>query len=187
MKRVLIFAALPLIAGCLSTSVQRVAEWDIGCDTSRIKVANKPKYGIVRVVQVVVRAPYSNKSIAVLRQNGSIAFDHYNEFASSPTMLIKSMTHPALEASGLFTGVVGAVSTASDNVSAEIAVTRLALDCRESGERKAVADVLVRLIADGRILATGRGSGVADASDSDFSAAFTAAVTSAYDQAFAGL
>ena len=90
----------------------------------------------------------------------------------------------SLERSGLFKAVVGSGSTADADVDAELAVTRLALDCREEGVRRAVATLSLRLVRAHRIVDVVTGEGAADASQtSDFSAAFSAAVTDAFSEA----
>ena len=64
-----------------------------------------------------------------------------------------------------------------------MAVTRLALDCREDGVRRAVAALSIRLVRAHGIVAYVAGYGSADATGRDFSAAFSAAVTSAFSDA----
>ena len=59
-------------------------------------------------------------------------------------------------------------------------MTRLALDCREEGMRRAVAAVSVRLVRSHQIAARADGVGSADASQPNYSAALSAAVTSAF-------
>jgi hypothetical protein len=139
------------------------------------------------VSQVTVRAPYGAKSIAVLRGNGTVAFDPYNEFAAGVAQLMKGIVAEAMKKSGLFNAVIGASSSAGSDVFAEATVTRLALDCREQGRRKAVADVCVMLVSGRDIVASASGSGTADAADGNYGKAFSRAVSDALANALRGL
>ena len=71
--------------------------------------------------------------------------------------------------------------------SVEVLLVRMALDCRREGERKAVADVVVRVLKDGEILAIERADGSADASNGNFGEAFSMAVSMALASAFGQL
>ena len=172
------------IAGCLTSSPVERTDWNVECTDAALRVAEKPKFGVVRLSLVELRAPYTVREVAVLRPNGSIAFDPCNGYASAPVQLVKGVAMESLERSGLFKAVVGSGSTADADVDAELAVTRLALDCREEGVRRAVATLSLRLVRAHRIVDVVTGEGAADASQtSDFSAAFSAAVTDAFSEA----
>ena len=184
MKKYAPIPALVLLAGCLTASQPEHADWNIECTDRAAQVAEKPKFGVARLILVELRAPYNVRDIAVLRANGSIAFDPCNGYASAPVQLVKGVAMESLERSGLFKAVVGSGSTADADVDAELAVTRLALDCREEGVRRAVATLSLRLVRAHRIVDVVTGEGAADASQtSDFSAAFSAAVTDAFSEA----
>ena len=185
--KILALAVLPALAGCLTEShPPEVACWNIEyTGTSAGGAAEKPRFGVARVVTVSVRAPYGSKSIAVLRGDGTVAFDPYNEFAAGVPQLLKGTVSEALEKSGLFKSVIDSSSSAGSDVFAEVSVTRLALDCREHGRRKAVADVGV-LLANGRdIAAKSSASGESDAADGNYGAAFSRAVSDALAKAIA--
>lgn len=187
MNRNKILSATPFLAalaGCLTVSQPERSDWNIECTDSAAHVAENPKFGVARLVLVELRAPYGGREIAVLRANGSIAFDPCNAYASSPVNLLKGVGVESLSRSGLFSAVVGAGSSADADVDVELTVGRLALDCREEGVRRAVADVSARVVRKHRIVAVASGSGAADASRStDFTAAFSAAVTDALSDA----
>ena len=172
-----------LLSGCLASSPAERADWNIECSDAALRVAETPKYGVARLGLVELRAPYAVRELAVLRADGSIAFDPCNAYAASPVQLLKGAALASLERSGLFSAVVGAGSSADSDVDVEVAVTRLALDCREEGVRRAVASLSVRLVRSHGIVAFGSGSGSADASAPDYSAAFSSAVTSAFSDA----
>lgn len=188
LMRLVPLAVLPALAGCLSPShPPEVACWNIEYSAPSAPSAAEPSFGVARVSQVTVRAPYGAKSIAVLRGNGTVAFDPYNEFAAGVAQLMKGTFAEALEGSGLFNSVVGSSSSAGSDVFAEVTVTRLALDCREQGKRKAVADVSVMLVRGRDIEAKASGSGEADALDGNYGKAFSSAVSDALAKAVKGL
>lgn len=184
--KTLSFACLFAVAGCLTASNPKTAFWSVEYVGGNATEAT-PKYAVARMSSVVVRAPYGDNRLAVLRPNGSIAFDDLNEYASSPAMLAKGIAGDAMRASGLFKSVIGSSSSVVADVAVEVVVTRLALDCREAGLRKALADVKVRLVENGRLVAAADGSGVVDAGDGRYGVAFTKAVSSAFDSAFSAL
>lgn len=188
LMRLVPLAVLPALAGCLSPShPPEVACWNIEYSAPSAPSAAEPSFGVARVSQVTVRAPYGAKSIAVLRGNGTVAFDPYNEFAAGVAQLLKGTVAEAMEKSGLFNAVVGASSSAGSDVFTEATVTRLALDCREQGRRKVVADVCVILVSGRDIVASASGSGTADAADGNYGKAFSRAVSDALANALRGL
>ena len=147
MKTFLIIAAMGL-AGCLSTPPAAPTCWTI---------EYPPAAGAQRGrVSLNVRAPFDGTQLAILRADGSLAFDAYNTFAARPKLLLKAAAEDA--------GLVG-----------EIEVTRLALDCRQKGVRSAVVELT--LYREGK-LARASGS-AAVSSPADFSAAFSAAFAAA--------
>ena len=172
-----------LLSGCLALSPTERADWNIDCSDAALRVAETPKYGVARLSLVELRAPYAVRELAVLRANGSIAFDPCNAYAATPVQLLKGSALASLERSGLFSAVVAAGSSVDADVEVEVAVTRLALDCRREGVRRAVASLSVRLVRSHGIVAYVVGSGSADASTPDYSAAFSEAVTSAFSDA----
>lgn len=169
-----------ILSGCLTSSPTERVDWNVECIGAALRVADKPKFGVARLSLVELRAPYTVREIAVLRANGSIAFDPCNAYAASPVQLMKGVALESLARSGLFSAVVGAGSSADSDVEVEVAVTRLALDCREEGVRRAVAAVSLRLVRSHRIVSYVEGTGSYDASTPDYSAAISSAVTSAF-------
>lgn len=187
--KIMPLALLPALSGCLTASrPPDIACWNIEyAADSAGSAAERPAFGVARVATVSVRAPYGSKSVAVLRGDGTVAFDPYNEFAAGVAQLMKGPVSEALEKSGLFESVIGTSSSAGSDVFAEVSVTRLALDCREHGRRRAVADVSVMLVSGRAIAAKSAGSGESDAADGNYGAAFSRAVSDALDRAIAGL
>ena len=172
-----------MLSGCLDLSPTECSDWNVECTDAAMHLAVKPRFGVARLVLVEMRAPYSAREIAVLRENGSIAFDPCNAYAAAPVQLLKGVAMESLERSGLFPAVVGASSSVDADVEVEVSVSRLALDCREDGSRRAVAALSVRLVRSHVIVAYATGSGSADASGRDFSEALSSAVTAAFSEA----
>ena len=183
MKKLIALALLPILSGCLSASSPKVTQWLL--EYKRTHRAVQPaKYEVGRVSQVLVRSPYNEVGIAVLRADGSMAFDPYNEYAANPTAMLKGFVFDAMEASGLFGAVVNPSSSVRSQAISEVMVTRLALDCRKEGERKAVVAVCVRLIPnDGKTLYA-QGEGTVDANDGNYGAALSDALSAALNSAF---
>lgn len=191
MKRLSLLAVLPLVAGCLTSEPPAVATWTVefapAPAAASVAAAEVPARGSVRISQVTVRAPYDAKAMAVLRPDGSLAFDPYNQFAAAPAALLKGAVQDAFLASGAFRAAVPAASQLSAEVAAETTVTRLALDCREPGARKATVELTVLLLKDREVFASARGEGSADAADGNYSRAFTQAFSQAVTAALSRL
>lgn len=184
MNKLIALSLIPLLSGCLSASAPRVTQWLLEYK-GPVRATRLTKYEVGRVSQVLVRSPYNEVGIAVLRADGSMAFDPYNEYAANPTAMLKGFVFDAMDASGLFGSVVNPSSSVKSQALAEVLVSRLALDCRKEGERKAMAAVRVRLIAnDGKTLYA-QGEGTADAKDGNYGAAFSDALSTALNTAFA--
>jgi len=186
----LVLASVALLAGCAATAPRAPDNWAVefsrAGSSAAAKSEAKPQFPAVRVASVSVRAPYDAARFAVLRADGSVAFDGYNQFAASPAALLRGAVQDAMEASGRFARVAAPTSSEAVPLSAEVTVTRLALDCREKGRRAASVALSVVLIDARRAaVATGRGEGSATVAAKDFSAAFSGAFASAMDAALA--
>ena len=180
MKRIFPFAGfLALVAGCLGSAPKAPVNWTIEPKATTVFRASNPKYGVVRVAQVSVRAPYDGANLAVLRKDGSIAFDPFNAFASHPAAILRGVTCDVVDASGLFARVVPSASGAAAKESLEVTVTRLALDCRTEGVRTASVAVSVTLLSGRDVVAMKSGEGTMPAGDGNYSAAFSSAYTAA--------
>ena len=186
MKKIVAGLLIPVLSGCLTASVPKETCWLLEYQGTP-KAERKGDFGIGRVSQVVVRTPYNDDEIVVLRANGSIAADPYNRFAAQPSTFLKGVISDAMHASGRFTSVVNAASSAYSDSSVEVMVTRLALDCRQADSRHAVAVVILRVLQGGKIVAIAKGEGQADAADGVYGAAFSRAFSQAIDTAFGQL
>lgn len=177
-------AAAVALAGCLSTSVPPVATWTVefapdAAAAAFARPAEGAPRGSVRVAQVSVRDPYDAREIAVMRHDGSLAFDHYNRFAARPSALAKGALQDALQAPGAFHAAVSATSRLETDLAVEASVTRIALDCRNEGERTARVELSLTLLKGRSLYAAANGAGSADAADGDYSRAFSLAFTRA--------
>ena len=182
MSKILPFALAPLlVAGCLSSGPRPAVNWTV--ESLPVTAAAAPKWGVVRVAQVNVRAPYDGVRFAVLRPDGSIAFDAYNAFAASPAAILRGTACDIMAASGLFTRVLPSSSAAAADVSVEITVERLAVDCRVKGARHAVVSLAVRLLKGREVVSSATGEGSLPAAAGGYTAAFSSAFNRALSEA----
>ena len=177
---------VPVLTGCLSSSPIPVAHWPVNY-VGPVSTDRPGKLGIGRVSQVVVRAPYNAEGISVLRANGTVEHDAYNEFAALPSTLLRGALLDAMSASGKFKTVVNSSSGTTSSAMVEMMVTRLALDCRQNDGRQAVVSVILRVLRAGDIVGLEKGEGVADAANGNYGAAFSKAFSDAISAALARL
>ena len=178
MKPLLIsIAVLPLVAGCLGTAPKAPKNWTVEWAGPAAKSAAEAPDGApsVKLLQLDVLAPYSGNRLAVLRADGSIAFDSFNSFAAQPASLLKGAAYDVVESCGAFSRVVRPNSSAASDLAMEIVVTRLALDCRAEGRRDASVALAVALVGGRSVVSTARGEASAPVGEGDFSAAFSKA------------
>lgn len=186
MKTLSALAVSVLLTGCFSTSLRQVSRWTVDYTGSQT-AGGSPVYGPIRLLQLSVAAPYDTRSLVVLREDGTVAFDPFNEFAAQPAQLLKTAAQRALAGSGLGAAVVPAVSSVRTDCAVEIDITRLALDCRQAGRRTAEVGVLVRLVKSNAIVGQKEARVAVDAGSGDYGAAFSEAASKAMGEAFAGL
>ena len=188
MRKLLPVLLLPALAGCLTSAPPPPAtNWMLTPRMTDLVAAAKPAFGETRLAIVYVRAPYDGKELTVLRPDGSVAFDPYNQFAATPASLIKGAALDVLRGTGLFAGVQPSITTADVKTSLELVMDELALDCRKEGERKASARLILVMVRDRQVVAAERGSAVVDAADGNYSDAFGTAFTKALAAAAAKL
>lgn len=177
--------ALPLVAGCFSAGPVRQApvNWTIEMRAAPVTAAAEAKWGVARLSQVAVRAPFDGTHLAVRRRDGSIAFDPANVFAAAPSALLRGAAQDAAAASGLFARVVPATSAAGTKTLIEVMVDELALDCRVEGARIATVVLTVTLVDARDVVAVASGEGTMPAGGGDYSAAFSSAFAAAMAEA----
>ena len=191
MRSFLAILLLALCAGCFSSGRPEAKRWTVEPSSAppQEQGMEKPSaaFGMTRVGTVVVNAPFDRTSFVVRRSDGSVAFDAYNEFASTPSALLRTPVKKMLASDGRFGHVVSPSSAASADASVEVMVTDLSRDCRESGKRKARAAVCVDVVKTGHgprtVALSADGTSEADASAGDFSAAFSKAFNEALAEA----
>jgi len=187
-------AILPglLLAGCFSSSAPDVKAWSVDPvpveqQPTRAMEGGGPLYCATRLGSVVVNAPYDRPQFVVRRPDGTVAFDHYNVFASDPSTLLRASAQSGLSADGRLGHVVGQSSVLSSDAQVEIQVKDLSIDCREAGRRVACAAVSVDVVKVGRgpraLASTGEGRAAVDALDGNYSRAFSQAFSKALDAA----
>lgn len=181
--RRLIAAMAAALAGCLSPAPKAPVNWTISVAGEKSVARVDRKWDVVRISRVEVRSPYDGRSLAVLRPDGSLAFDPFNAFASAPSSILGGAAVDALSASGAATSVVGPHSMASVQTSIEVTVTRLALDCRKDGAREASVALSITLLDGRRLVSVAEAEGGAATPDGNYSAAFSAAFCKAFAEA----
>ncbi len=183
-----LFLAALFLAGCLGGSApQAPTHWLVTPRSTAKVYVQAPKYGVARVGQVNVRPPYDGLKLAVLRPDGTVAFDAFNGFAAAPSALLRGVVQDVAASSGIFTRVVPATSTAATTHTLEVTITRLALDCTKPERRFAVADVDVLLLKGREVVAQESASWSAPTPEGNFSDAFSVAVTTALSDALKAL
>ena len=185
------FLLLAFCAGCFTSGKPTPKSWTVeptaaaSSETSPERAP--PAFATTRVGTVSVCAPFDRATFVVRRADGSVAFDAYNEFAASPSALLRVPVRAQLATDGRFGHVVAQSSAASADASVEVLVTDLSLDCREFGARKARAAVSVDVVRTGRgvrtVALSADGSSEADAGSGDFSTAFSKAFNEALAEA----
>ena len=181
-KRMLLALGLaPVLSGCLGSAPKPAVNWTMEFERPAIASPGGEVLtsGPVRLAQVNVRAPYNGARLAVLRADGSVAFDNYNQFAAPPPQLVRNAVEDALECSGRFPGVINAGSSVSTPYVVEAAVTRLALDCRREGRRETVAEVELMLICDHKRVSVARAGRSVPVTGGNFTEAFSEALGAA--------
>lgn len=171
------------LAGCLSPAPKAPVSWTVSIAGAKGAAVMERKWDVVRVSRVEVRAPYDGRSLAVLRPDGSLAFDSFNAFAATPASILVGAAVDALSASGAAASVIGPHSIASAQMSMEVTVTRLALDCRKDGARDASVALSIALLDGRRLVSVAEAEGGAATPDGNYSAAFSSAFGKAFAEA----
>lgn len=177
------------LCGCLSAAPKAPRNWLVEWDRAQIpsEASRKAAFGLARLSSVAVRAPYDTSHIAVLRDDGTVAFDPCNTYAASPAQLLRGAAADALSSSGVFERVLPSGSAAAADVSVEIVVRRLALDCRSGGAREALVEIETVILDARSVVAAAGAQSRVDASEGDYSAAFSRAFAQAVRKAAADL
>lgn len=187
MKWFLVPLFATVASGCLSSGPRPPVNWLVefspggdGGKAQRLDVTAK-------LYSLDVRSPYNSTAFAVLRPDGSVAFDGYNVFASKPSSLLKGAALDALSQSGRFSKVIPPGSSAYAQVTLELTVTRLALDCRKERQRDALAEVTLLAVVDRKVVGASNCAKAVPVEDARYSDAFSRAVSDAVREAASSL
>ena len=164
-------------SGCLTSAPPPPKSWIVSA--SRKSNSELMIDKVARLGSITVAAPYDKSALAVKRADGSLAFDAYNVFASSPSALLRAPLAALLEDDGRFGRVLSSVSTARSSSTLEAVVTDLSLDCTVENRRTAKVSISIAVIENREIKMFLDGSGSADAASGDYSAAFSEAFSQA--------
>ena len=166
-----------VFSGCLTSAPPPPKSWIVSA--SRKSNSELMIDKVARLGAITVAAPYDKSALAVKRADGSLAFDAYNVFASSPSALLRAPLAALLEDDGRFGRVLSSVSTARSSSTLEAVVTDLSLDCTAKNGRTAKVSISIAVIENRGIKMFLNGSGSADAASGDYSAAFSEAFSQA--------
>lgn len=174
-----------LLAGCLAPAPSPPKSWMVGATRNANTELMADR--IARIGSVTVVAPYDRPALAVKRSDGSVAFDSFNVFASSPSALLRAPLAVLVEDDGRFGRVLPYASAARADRTLEAVVTELFLDCREEGSRIARVSISIAVVENREIRMFLDGVGSADAASGDYSAAFSEAFAKAVSGAMKGM
>lgn len=167
--------------GCLTSAPPQPKSWVV--TAPRRQIAEMDASKTARLGTVVVSAPYDRSALAVRRADGSIAFDAFNVFASSPSSMLKLPLASVLADAGRFGYVLPSASAVRTGVTIEAVVNDLSLDCREEGRRVARISLTLVVLENRAVVELLDGMGEADAASGDYSAAFSVAFRKAAEAA----
>lgn len=183
----MIIAMAAMLSGCLSPAPEAPTSWLISWNGAPAPKDGSaaPEKQVLRISQISVRAPYDGVRLAVLRGDGSIAFDSRNVFAAAPSQLLTGSARDMLESCGKYSAVVTGRSNARSDQTVEISVDLLALDFRKGGKGAATVSLSVVWLKGRDILRVTSGSAAVEiGDDGDYSAAFSSAFARALENAF---
>ena len=174
-----------LAGGCLVSAPPQPKSWIVSAQRKPAYEVNVSK--AARLGSLSVAAPYDRPALAVRRADGSIAFDAYNVFATSPSALLRAPLATLLEDGGSFGRILPSSSMARTGTTVEAVVNDLSLDCREEGRRTANVSITIAVMENREVKNFLDGEGSADASSGDYSAAFSEAFAKAVSAALASV
>ena len=173
-----------LASGCLVSAPPQPKSWVVSAPRKPTLEMNVTK--VARLGSLSVAAPYDKPAMAVRRKDGSLAFDAYNVFATSPSSLLRAPLAALLSENGRFGRILPSSSTARAGMTVEAVVNELSLDCREEGRRIARVSLSLAIVENREVKEFLDGEGAVDVAEGDYSAAFSAAFEKAVSAAMAG-
>lgn len=166
-----------VFSGCLAPAPPPPKSWIVSA--SRKHTSELVVDRVSRLGGVTVASPYDRSALTVKRSDGSVAFDVYNVFASSPSALLRAPLAALLENDGRFGRVLSSATSARASSTLETVVTDMSLDCTVENKRIAKVSLSIAVIENREIKMFLDGSGAADAASGDYSAAFSEAFSQA--------
>ena len=166
-----------LFSGCLTSAPPPPKSWVVSA--SRKSSSELSVDRVARLGSISVASPYDRPALSVMRRDGSVAFDPYNQFALAPSSLLKGAALDVIAASGVFKAVLPSSTAARTDTTLEISVDRFALDCRREGVCDAAVALTVWLVKDRMPVKTVKGEALKSARDGGYAAAFSAAFADA--------
>ncbi len=166
-----------LLSGCLGPGPQPPAYWTMESAEAHLESTTRAP---IRLGLVKVRVPYDGMRLAVLRADGSLAFDPCNSFAARPEDLVGGVAADMF-ASGRAAPGGGVV---------DVTATRIALDCRTEGRRIATVELVATLRegrGESRTVRLVKGAAAIDADDGNYTRAFSQALVQALGEVLANL
>ena len=173
-----------LASACLVSAPPQPKSWVVSAPRKPSLEVSVTK--VARLGSLSVAAPYDKPAMAVRRKDGSLAFDAYNVFATSPSSLLRAPLAALLSERGRFGRILPSSSTARTGTTVEAVVNDLSLDCREEGRRIARVSLSLAIVENREVKEFLDGEGTADVEGGDYSAAFSAAFEKAVSTAMAG-
>lgn len=183
MKNFLVCLAALAFCGCLSSAPKAPKKWLVGEIKGEAAKIAGVKRDSVKLVRVEVRAPYDGARFAVLRPDGSVAFDPENAFAATPAHILAGAAFDVLESSAFAETVLDSKTSVPSPLHMEVIVTRLALDCRNEGRRDASVAVMLRLVESRRTVSVSRGEAAVLTDEADYTESFSIAFSRAMSEA----
>ncbi|MCR5414369.1 MAG: hypothetical protein K6F50_06545 [Kiritimatiellae bacterium] len=170
-----------MLAGCLGSHPAEPFSWTVEADGALLHCAPQDAKRVkARLRDLSVRAPYDGARIVVMRADGSFAFDPCNSFAARPPLLLKGIAKDALEAA---VPADFAVEPSRAEVTFDVEVSRIALDCRSEGSRKARVSLALTAFPRGGEGRAFKSEASADAADGNYTKAFSQAFADALGKA----
>ena len=117
---------LALASGCLVSAPPQPKSWVVSAPRKPSLEVNVTK--VARLGSLSVAAPYDKPAMAVRRKDGSLAFDAYNVFATSPSALLRSPLAALLSESGRFGRILPSSSSARSGTTGKAVGKGLSLD-----------------------------------------------------------
>ncbi len=150
--------AVTLAVGCLSRAnpkkqrymlnVERSAPPDVGAAATGSGAPAPNGVGVLRVGRIRVAPQFERQGFVYRKTDAKYERDFYNEFFEPPSVLFRQVTGYWMNASNLFSSVIGATHPGRADWLIEGRVSQLYADLRERGAPKSVLRISYTLFND---------------------------------------